>query len=101
MHGNTERTGEGRKTRNFERVVSEFEATIRIHKSLGTKLGGIHLEMTNEDVTECLGGSSLLTELDLSRRYETWCDPRLNGNQSLEMAFVVAEQLAGRGPQSH
>ena len=95
MHGNTVRTAEGRKTRRFESVVDEIHGSFEAHRSEGSHLGGIHLEMTSDDVTECTGGAAGVTDSDLERRYETWCDPRLNGAQSLEIAFVTAACLRG------
>lgn len=93
MHGNTVTTAEGTKTRSFDALVAEMEQTALAHRRAGTRLGGVHFELTGEDVTECLGGPSGLTETDLSRRYETWCDPRLNYAQSLELAFRLKEIL--------
>lgn len=90
MHGNTERTAEGRKTRDFAKISREIESSFAVHHKMGSELGGVHLEMTHDDVTECIGGGAGLTASDLDRRYETWCDPRLNGSQSLELAFHVA-----------
>lgn len=95
MHGNTVRTADGRKTRRFESVVDEIHGSFEAHRSEGSHLGGIHLEMTSDDVTECTGGAAGVTDSDLERRYETWCDPRLNGAQSLEIAFVTAACLRG------
>jgi 3-deoxy-7-phosphoheptulonate synthase len=92
MHGNTE-TVEGRKTRRVEAMFSELEQTFRLHGSHGTVLGGVHFEMTGEDVTECIGGWVDVRAQDLSRSYGTACDPRLNGSQALEMAFRIAELL--------
>jgi 3-deoxy-7-phosphoheptulonate synthase len=93
MHGNTETTASGRKTRRIESIFGELEQTFAVHTSHGSRLGGVHFEMTGEDVTECLGGSLEVREGDLGRSYETACDPRLNGSQALEMAFRVAELL--------
>ena len=93
MHGNTEESASGYKTRHFERVVDEVRGFFEVHRSLGTHPGGIHVELTGEDVTECLGGAQELTDADLAGRYETACDPRLNTQQSLELAFEVAEML--------
>jgi 3-deoxy-7-phosphoheptulonate synthase len=93
MHGNTESTASGRKTRRMDAIFGELERSFRAHTALGSRLGGVHFEMTGEDVTECLGGSLEVREDDLSRSYETACDPRLNGTQALEMAFRIAELL--------
>jgi 3-deoxy-D-arabino-heptulosonate 7-phosphate (DAHP) synthase class II len=93
MHGNTESTSSGRKTRRMEAIFGELEKTFAIHTRCESRLGGVHFEMTGEDVTECLGGSVEVREDDLARSYETACDPRLNGRQSLEMAFRIAELL--------
>ncbi|HMI92739.1 MAG TPA: 3-deoxy-7-phosphoheptulonate synthase, partial [Polyangiales bacterium] len=93
MHGNTESTASGRKTRRMDAIFGELEHSFRVHTSLGSRLGGVHFEMTGEDVTECLGGSLEVREHDLARSYETACDPRLNGTQALEMAFRIAELL--------
>lgn len=93
MHGNTERTEDGRKTRDFAKISHEVAETFAVHHEKKSHLGGIHLEMTHEDVTECVGGSAGIDATDLGRRYETWCDPRLNGSQSLELAFHVAGLL--------
>ncbi len=92
MHGNTITTN-GFKTRRFDRIRAEVESFFAIHKAEGTHAGGIHLEMTGEDVTECLGGSQTVTEACLASRYHTQCDPRLNAQQSLELAFIMAQAL--------
>ncbi|BCD61926.1 3-deoxy-7-phosphoheptulonate synthase [Nitratiruptor sp. YY08-26] len=92
MHGNTYKTGGGLKTRDFEKILSEVKQFIQIHKAEGTIPGGMHLEMTGSDVTECTGSiSASITEDALNSRYHTQCDPRLNANQALELAFMVAE----------
>jgi len=92
MHGNTYKTAEGLKTRDFEKILSEVKQFIEIHKAEGTVPGGMHLEMTGGDVTECTGSiSASITEDLLGSRYHTQCDPRLNANQALELAFMVAE----------
>ena len=96
MHGNTESTSSGVKTRNFDNISSELESTFAVHDSLGTVLGGVHFELTGQDVTECVGGPQELSEADLSRSYETYCDPRLNYAQSMEMAFLMAQRLQSR-----
>jgi 3-deoxy-7-phosphoheptulonate synthase len=96
MHGNTYTSPGGRKTRSFDAIMGEVEGFVRAHRSEGTWPGGIHIELTGDDVTECLGGSGNIGELDLPMRYQTACDPRLNHQQSLELAFLVAEMLAAR-----
>jgi 3-deoxy-7-phosphoheptulonate synthase len=93
MHGNTVRNNNGLKTRRFEAIVEEIRRSFDVHRQEGSCLGGIHLEMTADDVTECTGGTAKITDDHLHLRYETWCDPRLNGAQSLEMAFVAASYL--------
>jgi len=93
MHGNTRTSGIGYKTRHFEHVVDELAGFFEVHRWLGTHPGGIHVEMTGEDVTECLGGARAIAEADLPARYRTACDPRLNADQSVELAHVVAELL--------
>lgn len=94
MHGNTFESANGYKTRRFDDIVAEVRGFFDVHRGLGTWPGGLHVELTGNDVTECLGGSIDLHDEDLERRYETACDPRLNHRQSLELAFVVAEMLA-------
>ncbi|KAI1165719.1 phospho-2-dehydro-3-deoxyheptonate aldolase-like protein [Nemania serpens] len=91
MHGNTRSTGAGVKTRRFDDVFSELRETLRIHKEEGSYLGGVHLELTGDAVTECLGGSEGLDEDDLSTNYTSFCDPRLNERQALELAFLIAD----------
>jgi 3-deoxy-7-phosphoheptulonate synthase len=93
MHGNTEETAEGVKTRHLDRIIDEVDGFFDVHAALGTHPGGLHVELTGDDVTECIGGTAELTPADLGRRYETACDPRLNIEQSLELAFRVAERL--------
>jgi 3-deoxy-7-phosphoheptulonate synthase len=93
MHGNTTTAPDGRKTRHFESIVSEIAGFVRAHKAEGTWPGGIHVELTGDDVTECTGGTDDLTHADLADRYQTICDPRLNGRQSLDLAFRVAELI--------
>jgi 3-deoxy-7-phosphoheptulonate synthase len=93
MHGNTFEARNGYKTRAFADVMSELNGFFDVHEELGTWPGGVHVELTGDDVTECVGGSDDLVEADLVNRYETLCDPRLNRNQSLELAFLVAERL--------
>ncbi|SDZ09457.1 3-deoxy-D-arabinoheptulosonate-7-phosphate synthase [Amycolatopsis xylanica] len=93
MHGNTHESSTGYKTRHFDRIVDEVQGFFEVHRKLGTYPGGIHVELTGEDVTECLGGAQEISDVDLAGRYETACDPRLNTQQSLELAFLVAEML--------
>jgi 3-deoxy-7-phosphoheptulonate synthase len=93
MHGNTHESPSGYKTRHFDRIVDEVQGFFEVHRRLGTHPGGIHIELTGEDVTECLGGAQEISDADLHGRYETACDPRLNTQQSLELAFLVAEML--------
>ncbi|SDE54189.1 3-deoxy-D-arabinoheptulosonate-7-phosphate synthase [Auraticoccus monumenti] len=93
MHGNTFEAANGYKTRAFSDVVEEVDGFFDVHDRLGTWPGGLHVELTGDDVTECVGGAELLGEADLGTRYETACDPRLNRNQSLELAFKVSERL--------
>ena len=96
MHGNTIKSMSGYKTRPFEAVLREVREFFDIHKAEGTIPGGVHFEMTGKDVTECTGGVRAVTDEDLSDRYHTACDPRLNASQALELAFLVAEELSGR-----
>jgi 3-deoxy-7-phosphoheptulonate synthase len=93
MHGNTEESPSGHKTRHFDNIMDEVEGFFEVHRRLGTHPGGIHIEHTGEDVTECLGGAQMISDTDLGSRYETACDPRLNTQQSLELAFLVVEML--------
>jgi 3-deoxy-7-phosphoheptulonate synthase len=95
MHGNTYEASSGYKTRRFDDVIAEVQGFFDVHRALGTWPGGIHVELTGEDVTECLGGAMEISDEDLNSRYETACDPRLNTGQSLELAFLVAEMLRG------
>ena len=95
MNGNTHETASGYKTRHFDRIVDEVMGFFEVHLELGTYPGGIHVELTGEAVTECLGGAQDISDADLAGRYETACDPRLNTGQSLELAFLVAEMLRG------
>lgn len=99
MHGNTIKAANGYKTRPFDRVLAEVKAFFDVHREMGTYAGGVHIEMTGADVTECVGGVSAVTEADLSARYHTHCDPRLNASQALELAFLVAEEIAGQKPK--
>jgi len=96
MHGNTIKADSGYKTRPFDSVLREVQEFFAIHRAEGTVPGGVHFEMTGQDVTECTGGVRAVTDEDLSDRYHTACDPRLNASQSLELAFLVAEELQGR-----
>ena len=93
MHGNTIKVSSGYKTRPFERIMSEVRRFMAVHRAEGTHAGGIHVEMTGNNVTECTGGTSALSERDLQDRYHTHCDPRLNADQALELAFLLAEEL--------
>ena len=93
MHGNTLTASNGYKTRPFDRILSEVKTFVDVAKGEGVHPGGVHFEMTGQDVTECLGGARSLTETDLGDRYHTHCDPRLNAEQSLELAFLIAERL--------
>jgi 3-deoxy-7-phosphoheptulonate synthase len=93
MHGNTFEASSGHKTRRFDDVIEEVQGFFDVHRSLGTWPGGVHVELTGDDVTECVGGGEELAEMDLGDRYESVCDPRLNRVQSLEMAFLVAKML--------
>ena len=96
MHGNTFEASSGYKTRRFDDVIHEVQGFFDVHRSLGTWPGGVHVELTGDDVTECVGGGEALAEMDLGNRYESVCDPRLNRVQSLELAFLVAEMLRNR-----
>ena len=96
MHGNTFTSETGRKTRDFDAVLAEIAGFFAAHWAEGTWPGGVHIELTGEDVTECLGGGDALGHADLDDRYETMCDPRLNGRQSIDLAFQVAELLDRR-----
>jgi len=91
MHGNTVETASGHKTRYFDDVLDEVAGFFEVHRALGTHPGGIHIEFTGDDVTECIGGGQHIAEADLRQRYETACDPRLNRSQSLDLAFRVAD----------
>ncbi len=93
MHGNTRLTAEGVKTRRFDEILNELEQAFDIHAAAGSRLGGVHFELTGEDVTECLGGARGLTEEDLARAYKSEVDPRLNYEQSLEMAMLIARKM--------
>jgi 3-deoxy-7-phosphoheptulonate synthase len=94
MHGNTRATADGIKTRHFDDILSELEQAFAVHRACGSTLGGVHFELTGEDVTECLGGARNLSDADLKRRYRSGVDPRLNYEQSLEMAMLIARMMA-------
>lgn len=99
MHGNTIKASTGYKTRPFDKVLAEVRSFFHIHRELGTYAGGIHIEMTGDDVTECVGGGvAAVTEASLQDRYHTYCDPRLNASQALELAFLVAEEIRAQRP---
>ena len=93
MHGNTIKASSGYKTRPFDRILTEVRGFFDVHQAEGTHAGGVHFEMTGQNVTECTGGAVAITDADLSARYHTHCDPRLNAQQSLELAFLLAEEL--------
>jgi 3-deoxy-7-phosphoheptulonate synthase len=96
MHGNTTKTSSGFKTRSFDAILSEVHRFFDVHEAEGTYAAGVHVEMTGQDVTECLGGAHRITEARLADAYNTFCDPRLNAEQSLELAFVLAAELKER-----
>ncbi len=93
MHGNTFKSESGYKTRRFENILDEVKGFFAVHKAEGTHAGGVHFEMTGEDVTECVGGAKDVQDEDLGSRYHTACDPRLNANQALELAFLISDEL--------
>ena len=95
MHGNTEKASTGYKTRSLKNIILEIQKFFQIHHSEGSHPGGVHLEMTGQNVTECTGGVKEITDNDLSSRYRTFCDPRLNASQSLELAFLLTDFLKG------
>jgi 3-deoxy-7-phosphoheptulonate synthase len=97
MHGNTVTTKAGHKTRRFDEVLGELRSAFAVHRACNSRLGGVHLELTGENVTECLGGSSGLTEDDLHTAYNTTCDPRLNYEQAMEIAFAIASEIGSNG----
>ena len=97
MHANIEKSKSGFKTRNFKNILNEVKSFFKLHKECGTYAGGIHLEMTGQNVTECIGGLQKISDKDLSSRYHTHCDPRLNASQSLELAFTMANYLKSLG----
>jgi 3-deoxy-7-phosphoheptulonate synthase len=101
MHGNTRTTDGGTKTRNFDEIRSELDQAFDIHRGSGSRLGGAHIELTGEAVTECVGGARGLSEVDLSRAYRSHLDPRLNYEQALELAMFMAHKMRainGRSP---
>jgi 3-deoxy-7-phosphoheptulonate synthase len=99
MHGNTVKAAGGYKTRPFDRILAEVHGFFAAHRQMGTYAGGIHIEMTGDDVTECTGGGvAAVTEAGLKDRYHTYCDPRLNASQALELAFLVAEEIRSQRP---
>jgi len=100
MHGNTIKSSTGYKTRPVDRILSEVQEFFEVHAAEGTYAGGVHFEMTGQDVTECLGGAFEVSEEDLRDRYHTACDPRLNANQALELAFLIAEMLKDQRGES-
>ncbi len=93
MHGNIQKTANGYKTRDFADILGELKHFFAIHQEKGTVAGGVHLELTGDDVTECTGGAERLTESSLEANYRTACDPRLNARQAIEMAFLIAGEL--------
>ncbi|RKF21841.1 3-deoxy-7-phosphoheptulonate synthase class II [Altericroceibacterium spongiae] len=101
MHGNVIKSDSGYKTRPFDRILAEVEGFFQVHRAEGTHAGGIHIEMTGQDVTECTGGAVAITDAGLADRYHTHCDPRLNAAQSLELAFMLAERLNQETGQQH
>ena len=94
MHGNTEIVNGGRKTRRFDRILSEVESAFAVHAAAGSHLGGVHFELTGEHVTECIGGASGLSEDDLESTYRSLVDPRLNDEQALEMTLAISKHLS-------
>ncbi len=101
MHGNTIKSSSGYKTRPFDRILKEVEGFFAVHRAEGTYAGGVHFEMTGQDVTECIGGAQAISEASLGDRYHTHCDPRLNASQALELAFLIAERLKEERDNSH
>ena len=93
MHGNTITSANGYKTRPFDRILAEVRDFFAVHQAEGSYAGGVHLEMTGNDVTECTGGARAITDAELNDRYHTFCDPRLNAEQSIDLAFLLAELL--------
>jgi 3-deoxy-7-phosphoheptulonate synthase len=101
MHGNTVKSGNGYKTRPFDLILAEVDEFFQVVRAEGVHPGGVHFELTGQDVTECVGGAQAITEADLSSRYHTHCDPRLNARQALELAFVVADRLKEERANGH
>jgi 3-deoxy-7-phosphoheptulonate synthase len=97
MHANTFTSVSGRKTRDFDHIVAEIKGFVEAHGAEGTWPGGIHVELTGDNVTECVGGADKILDSQLDDRYQTMCDPRLNARQSLDLAFQVAEMLRSTG----
>ncbi|MEZ4743503.1 MAG: 3-deoxy-7-phosphoheptulonate synthase [Bdellovibrionota bacterium] len=95
------KTKDNIKTRNFDEILAELKTAFTVHKTMGTYLGGVHFELTGDNVTECIGGSEGISVEDLDRHYETFCDPRLNNTQSLEMAFLISSLLKESLPVLH
>ena len=95
MHGNTVKSASGYKTRPFDQILGEVRSVFEVHQAEGTYAGGVHFEMTGQDVTECIGGAQAISDDSLSQRYHTHCDPRLNASQALELAFLVSDSLKG------
>ena len=93
MHANTVKSASGYKTRPFDRILAEVRGFMAVHQAEGSHAGGVHFEMTGQNVTECIGGAEAITDQALGDRYHTHCDPRLNGSQALELAFLIAEGL--------
>ncbi len=93
MHGNTIKSANGFKTRPFNNIFKEVKRVLAVHQAEGSYAGGLHIEMTGQDVTECIGGAQKISEKDLSHRYHTHCDPRLNANQALELAFLISDEI--------
>ena len=93
MHGNTIKSSTGFKTRPFNNVLNEVKNVFAVHQSEGSYAGGLHIEMTGQNVTECTGGAQKISDTDLSSRYHTQCDPRLNANQALELAFLISDEI--------
>jgi len=93
MHGNVVKSDSGYKTRPFDRIKGELASVFAVHRAEGSYAGGVHLEMTGQNVTECVGGAVAITDAELSSRYHTHCDPRLNAAQALELAFAIAEMM--------
>ena len=93
MHGNTIKASSGYKTRSVDSILKEMKGFFEVHRAEGTYAGGVHFEMTGQNVTECIGGAYRITEEGLAHRYHTHCDPRLNADQALELAFLIADTL--------